>query len=229
MISCIVVDDDPLALELLTEYISRVNTLQMKGTFSDPFEAARKLKDDKADLIFLDVIMPGLNGIQLLKTLKNPPMVIFVTAFREYAVEGFALDAVDYLVKPVEFERFVRAVNKAEEIAYASSGANLYRQDFIFIKSEYQLLKINYRDIEYIEGLDDYLKIYCGGKPILSLMNLKAIQLKLPSSQFVRVHRSYIVSIAKIESVQRNKIKIRDKLIPISDGYIDEFHRIIGF
>ena len=231
MINCIAIDDEPLGLNLISVYIKKTPQLCLCGAFTDPFKAIDFLKETKIDLIFLDIEMPDLSGIQLLKSLPHSPMVIFTTAYSQYAVDGFNLDAIDYLLKPIEFDRFLRAVNKAIEFGQNSAPAPapaVPSQDFIFVKSEYQLVKVNLNEILYIEGLDDYVKIYTSSKPILSLMSMKSMMQKLPLEQFIRVHRSFIVSVGKIESVQKNRIKIGDKLIPISDGYSDDFYRAIG-
>jgi DNA-binding LytR/AlgR family response regulator len=224
MITCIAIDDEPLALDLLASYIFRVPDLQLKGTYTDQYKAADFLKDKPVDLLFLDIEMPDMSGIQFYKSLNKPPMVIFTTAYSQYAVDGFNLEAIDYLLKPIEFERFQRAVDKAKEYQQFLALAQNESHDYLFVKSDYQLVKINFSDIDYIEGLDDYVKIYGGGKAGLSLMSMKSILQKLPFKQFVRVHRSYIVSLAKIESIQRNRIKIGSKLIPISDNYSGDFY-----
>ncbi len=227
MISCIAIDDEPLSLEIISDYVSKVSFLDFKGSFTDPFKATEILMNEKIDLLFLDIEMPDLNGIQFLKSLKQQPMVIFTTAYNQYAVEGFNLDAVDYLLKPIEFERFFKAVNKAYDYYKFSNNQHQIEENYIFVKADYQIVKININDITYIEGLDDYIKIYCGETFILSLMTLKTILSKLPTQTFTRVHRSYIVSIPHINSIQRNRIKIGEKLIPISETYSKDFFKII--
>jgi len=227
MITCIAIDDEPLSLEIISDYVSKVSFLDLKGTFTDPFKAAEMLKNEKIDLLFLDIEMPDLTGMQFLKSLKQQPMVIFVTAYNQYAVEGFNLDAVDYLLKPIEFDRFFKAVNKAYDYHRYVNNQPQPEENYIFVKSDYQIKKINIDDITYIEGLDDYIKIYCGEEFVLSLMTLKSILNKLPANRFIRVHRSYIVSIPHINSIQRNRISINDKLIPVSDTYSADFFKII--
>ncbi len=227
MITCIAIDDEPLSLEIISDYVSKVSFLDLKGTFTDPFKAAEMLKNEKIDLLFLDIEMPDLSGIQFLKSLKQQPMVIFVTAYNQYAVEGFNLDAVDYLLKPIEFDRFFKAVNKAYDYHRYVNNQPQPEENYIFVKSDYQIKKINIDDISYIEGLDDYIKIYSGEEFVLSLMTLKSILSKLPANRFIRVHRSYIVSIPHINSIQRNRISINDKLIPVSDTYSADFYKII--
>ena len=227
MITCIAIDDEPLSLEIISDYVSKVSFLDLKGTFTDPFKAAEVLKNEKIDLLFLDIEMPDLSGMQFLKSLKQQPMVIFVTAYNQYAIEGFNLDAVDYLLKPIEFDRFFKAVNKAYDYHRYVNNQPQPEENYIFVKSDYQIKKINIDDISYIEGLDDYIKIYSGEEFVLSLMTLKSILSKLPVNRFIRVHRSYIVSISHINSIQRNRISINDKLIPISDTYNADFFKII--
>ena len=227
MIKCIAIDDEPLALEIISAYVSKVSFLDMRGCFTDPFKASEVIKSENIDLIFLDIEMPDLSGMQFLKSLKQQPMVIFVTAYSEYAVESFNMDAIDYLLKPIEFDRFFKAVNKASDYHKYIHNQHQPEDNYIFIKSDYQIKKINIDDISYIEGLDDYIKIYCGENFTLSLMTLKTILSKLPSKKFIRVHRSYIVSIPHINSIQRNRISINNKLIPIGDSYNAEFFKII--
>jgi len=227
MISCIVIDDEPLAIDLLSTYIARIPAIQLKGTYTDPFKGLEYLEHNQVDLLLLDIEMPDLKGIQLYKSLERPPMVIFTTAYGQYAVEGFNLEAIDYLLKPIEFERFQKAINKAQEYQQFLAQSSLENREYIFVKSEYQLVKITLDEIEYIEGMDDYVKIYISGKPTLSLMSMKALMQRLPFKQFVRVHRSYIVPISKIDSIQRNRIKIGAKLIPISDNYSGDFYNRI--
>ena len=227
MITCIAIDDEPLSLEIISDYVSKVSFLDLKGTFTDPFKASEMLKNEKIDLLFLDIEMPDLTGMQFLKSLKTQPMVIFVTAYNQYAVEGFNLDAVDYLLKPIEFDRFFKAVNKAYDYHRYVNNQPQPEENYIFVKSDYQIKKINIDDITYIEGLDDYIKIYSGDDFVLSLMTLKYILSKLPANRFIRVHRSYIVSIPHINSIHRNRISINDKLIPVSDTYSADFFKII--
>jgi DNA-binding LytR/AlgR family response regulator len=231
MINCVAVDDEPLALEILKKFCSHTTGMQMVETFTNPFAAATYLNNNKADLLFLDIQMPELNGIQLYKSLKQPPPVIFTTAFSEYAVEGFNLDALDYLLKPIEYARFIKAVNKATEyIKHQQSAQNVRQDDFIFLKSEYQLVKIEFNDILYFEALDDYVKVITtkSVKPVLSLLSMKALLEKLPASKFVRVHRSYIVPLSRIENVRNKRIKIGEKYIPVGDSYSNSFFEALN-
>ncbi len=223
MITCIAIDDEPLALEILKKYIAKIYFLDLKGTFTDAFEAKKMLDESPVDLVFLDIQMPDINGIELSRIInKKNTAVIFTTAHSEYAVEGFNVDAIDYLLKPIEYDRFLKATYKAKE--YTDYLSNQELQDgYIFVKSDYQMVKINLKDILYIEGLDDYIKIYLPHRPVLTLMTLKTIAQKLPPKEFLRVHRSYIVPITKIENVSRTKIRVADKDIPIGTSYSDSF------
>src|SRR5580704_9383629 len=223
MITCIAVDDEPLALEVLKKYIAKIYFLELKGVFTDPFEAKKVLDNNSIDLVFLDIQMPDINGIEFSKLInKKTTAVIFTTAFSEYAVEGFTVDAIDYLLKPIEYDRFLKSVYKAKEyLDYANSQE--LAEGYIFVKSDYQMVKINLKEILYIEGLDDYIKIYLPGKSILTLMTLKTIAQKLPSKEFLRVHRSYIVPISRIENVSKSKIRVAEKEIPIGVSYSESF------
>lgn len=230
MIRCLIIDDEPLAVELLEDFVSKVSFLSLVKSCSSAFEAISVIQDGSIDLIFSDIEMPDFTGIEFIKSIKNKPLFIFTTAYSHYAVEGFNLNAVDYLVKPIPFHRFLTAVNRAQELFELKSEAEtpiqsstLLPSDFIFVKSEYENLKVNLDTIRYIEGLKDYIKIYTDDlKPILTLNSLKAIEEKLPSN-FIRVHRSFIVSLNHINSVQRNRIIIDKVYIPIGQNYKDDF------
>jgi len=232
MMTCLIIDDEPLAIELLEDFVSKIPFLKLEKSCSNAFEAMEKIQSKKIDLIFTDIEMPDFTGIEFIKSLEHKPLVIFTTAYSHYAVEGFNLNAIDYLVKPIPFHRFIKAVNRAQEIHSLKTeqeSTNLVetsstsKTDFIFVKSEYENLKINLDSIKYIEGLKDYIKIYTNKpKPILTLSSLKAFEDKLPSN-FIRVHRSFIVSLNHIESVQRNRIVIDKNRIPIGQNYKDVF------
>ncbi|HTS44171.1 MAG TPA: LytTR family DNA-binding domain-containing protein [Puia sp.] len=223
MFTCIAIDDEPLALEVIKKYIAKIYFLELKGTFTDAFEAKKALDASPVDILFLDIQMPDINGIEFSKSLSSKnTAVIFTTAFGEYAVEGFNVDAIDYLLKPIEYDRFLKAVYKAKEYIEYLNNQEL-NQGYIFVKSDYQMVKINLKDILYIEGLDDYIKIYLSQKSVLTLMTLKTITQKLPPKEFLRVHRSYIVPISKIENVSKSKIRIADREIPIGVSYSDSF------
>jgi DNA-binding LytR/AlgR family response regulator len=226
MISCIAIDDEPLALQLITEYASKISFLSLKKTFTNPDEAKLWLHENNVDLLFLDIQMPDINGLQFYKSLQKKPQVIFTTAYSEFAVEGFNVDAVDYLLKPFEYDRFLKSVYKAKEYLEFLSNQELQMAS-IFIKVNYQLMKINLKEIELIEGLDDYIRIYIKPKPVLALMTLKSLQEKLPTHEFIRIHRSYIVPISKIESFGKNKVKVNGKEIPIGSSYGDVYQQLL--
>jgi DNA-binding LytR/AlgR family response regulator len=223
MLSCIAIDDEPLALELLKKYIAKIYFLELKGAFTDPFEAKKMIESTQIDIIFLDIQMPDINGIEFSKTINSKDIaVIFTTAFSEYAVEGFNVDAIDYLLKPIEYDRFLKSVYKAKEYIDYINNQEL-QEGYIFVKSDYQMVKISLKDILYIEGLDDYIKIHMPQKSILTLMTLKTISQKLPVKEFLRVHRSYIVPVSKIENISKSKIKIMEREIPIGVSYSESF------
>ncbi|MBS1619374.1 MAG: response regulator transcription factor [Bacteroidetes bacterium] len=228
MLHCVIIDDEPLAADLLQSYIEKTPELRLLQSFNDAPAAAAYIGSNAVDLIFLDVEMPHMNGIQLLESLPKPPMVIFTTAYSEYAAQGFELDAIDYLLKPFDLTRFQRAVNKALDYhRYLQKEAET-ATPYIFVKSEYQVIKINLDEIRYIEALDDYIKIYTtAGRPILTLMTLKAMAERLPEDKFARVHRSFIVSLTKIESVRNRKVRIGDAEIPVGNSYVESFSRVL--
>jgi len=230
MISCVAIDDEPLALVVLQDYFSRTPIIELKRSFTDAFAGLDFLKREKVDLMFLDIRMPQISGIQMLKSLPQPPLVIFTTAYSNYAVDGFNLDAIDFLLKPFEYERFLKAVNKASEyLTYKEKPYSSGNNRFIFVKSDYQIIKILVDEILFIEGMDDYVKIFTSdGKMVLTNMPMKDILKKLPVSDFVRVHRSFIVPLKRIESVRNKRIKIEEKLIPVGDSYAESFFKLIG-
>lgn len=218
-IRCIAIDDEPLALELIKEYASRFPVLQLVQTFEDAIAGAEFLRNAKIDLLFIDINMPDVNGIDLVRSLREKPMIIFTTAHKKFAVEGFELDAVDYLLKPIQFERFSRTINKAVEYyQYKKMPKN---EQSIFVRSEYRMVKVDLADIEYIESLEDYIKIHLTNKEyVLTLMTLKAVLEKLPPDKFKRIHRSYIVSVPKVKSILNRKILLASsKELPVSDSY----------
>lgn len=227
MLTCIAIDDEPLALELVRKYIGKIYFLDLKGVFTDPFEARQVLETTKIDILFLDIQMPDINGIEFSRSLADKNIaVIFTTAFSEYAVEGFNVDAIDYLLKPIEYDRFLKSVYKAKEYVEYLNHQELH-DGYLFVKSDYQMVKIILKDILYIEGLDDYIKIYLPNKSVLTLMTLKTIMQKLPANEFIRVHRSYIVPISKIDHISRSKIKIIEREIPIGVSYSDNFFSVM--
>ncbi len=226
MIRCIAIDDEPLALQLIKEYVSKIPFLNLQETYTNPDEARTWLQQNDADLIFLDIQMPDINGVQLYKSLPKKPLVIFTTAYSEFAVEGFNVDAVDYLLKPFEYDRFLKAAYKANEYLDFLNSQEMQLAS-IFIKVDYQLMKINLKDIDLIEGLDDYIRIHTKPRPVLTLMTLKSLQEKLLPKEFLRVHRSYIVPVNKIESFGKNKIKVAGKDIPIGSSYSEVYQQLL--
>jgi len=234
MIRCLAIDDEKLALDLLEDNIGKVPFLSLARTCKNAVEALETLRAEKIDLIFLDIQMPDISGIQMLKSLKKKPLVIFTTAYSDYAMEGFELDVMDYLLKPYTFERFLKAVNKAREYLDLSENTPGPEQtptpsfsDYLFVRSDYKLVKIDLSGILYIESLGDYVKIFTGEKPILTQMSMKALEEKLPASAFIRVHRSFIVAFSKIDYIQKQQLGIGNREIPISDHYRDQlFMRI---
>ena len=224
MIQCIAIDDEPLALQLITQYCERVSFLQLKKVFTNPDEATIYLHQNNIDFIFLDIQMPDISGLQFYKNLaeSNKPQVVFTTAFKDYAIDGFNVEAVDYLLKPFEFDRFLKAVYKVKEYMEFLSSQNL-QMSSIFIKANYEMMKINLKDIDLIEALDDYIKIYVKPTPILTLMTLKSIQEKLPTKEFIRIHRSYIIPLAKVEKFSKSKVFVTGKELPIGTSYGDVY------
>lgn len=233
MIRCLAVDDEPLALDVIESHISKIPELQLVQKCTSPIKALEIINKEEIDLLFLDIEMSEITGIQMLKSMTKKPMVIFTTAYESYAMEGYELDVVDYLLKPISFDRFLKAVNKAQEFSMLKKNATQkegvsYEHGYVFVKSEYQMIKINFRDILYVEGLKDYVKIYCGPKPILSLQNLKSIESKLPAAYFARVHKSFIISLPRIESVHKGRIRIGENEIPLGENYREAFLKLIS-
>lgn len=218
MIHCIAIDDEPLALQLINEYCGKISFLQLDKVFTNTDEATDWLAQNKVDLLFLDIQMPDVNGLQFYKNLADKPPVIFTTAYKDFAVEGFNVDAVDYLLKPFEYDRFLKGVYKAKEYIEFLSSQEL-QLNSIFVKVNYEIMKINLKEIELIEALDDYIKLYIKPNPVLTLMTLKSIQEKLPNRDFVRVHRSFIVPLNKIEKFSKTKLVVSGKEIPIGSSY----------
>jgi DNA-binding LytR/AlgR family response regulator len=236
MLNCIAVDDENLALDLIEDNIQKVPFLNLVKRCKNPFEAMEVLQNQEIDLIFLDIQMPGITGVQFLQSMTNSPMVIFVTAYKQYAIEGFNLNVIDYLLKPIDFERFLKAANKALELyslkhkAITNENVIGAKNAAIFVNADYSLVKIKTDEIIYVEGLKDYVKInlISSNKPVVTRMTMKAIEEKLPASEFFRVHKSFIVSLDKIESIRNLKIKIGVAQIPISESYSEEFFKLIG-
>ena len=224
MIKAIAVDDEPFALKLIENFCSQVDFIDLQKTFTKPTEALKFLKKFPVDLLFLDVEMPSLNGIDFYKEVKQSTMVIFTTAHMEYAVEGFNLNALDYLLKPYSFERFQQAVNKAQDYMKLQNKTTNITDTHIFIRADYSLIKVAVADIRFVESFRDYLKIHLEtGKYIITRMTMKSIVEKLPSAEFVRAHKSFIVPLSKIQSVRNKIIYLGKTEIPIGKSYEDDF------
>jgi len=213
---CLVIDDEPLALDILCDYIKRIPELVLVDCLTDPFKGLEIVQRGDADLLFLDIQMPELSGIDFLKTMNGECDVILTTAYPEYALDGYDLNVVDYLLKPFSFERFKKAVDKVLNV-----------QNILFVKVEHKMQKVDLEEVLYIEGLKDYISIYTNNERIITLQNLKKIDSSLPDKRFVRVHKSYIVSLDKIDSIEKGKINIGQKQIPIGDTYRDLFYKKI--
>lgn len=237
---CVIIDDEPLAVDVIESYIQQIDNMEVVAKCNNPLEAITILNKHQVDLVFLDIEMPNLTGIDLVKAVENIPQFIFTTAYPQYALDGFNLNATDYLVKPIPFNRFLKAVSRAKEkyeleqsisVNATSTGKKEIAptNDFIFVKSEYENIKINVNDIKYIQGLKDYIKIYKkdSNKAILTLSSFKVILDKLPN-QFLRVHRSFIVNIDYIKALQKTKLVIDDLRIPIGETYKKEVLERLG-
>jgi DNA-binding LytR/AlgR family response regulator len=235
MIKCICIDDEPLALEMMEEFIKKVPFLQLIATCSHAMQAHELLEQHTIDLIFVDIEMPEISGIQFVQSLKQRPFIIFSTAYAKYALEGFELDVIDYLVKPFSFDRFFKSVTKVREaynLINNSTPTSLKQlpPDFIFVNSEYSLVKINIPEISYIEGLKDYIKIYLTGvqKPVITRMSMRTMEERVELLGFKRVHKSFIVNLLKISSIKKSRLMIEDQEIIIGDGYRASLYKALG-
>lgn len=232
MITTIAIDDEPLALQLVTGYIGKTPGLKLAGMFDNPIDASEFLANNSVDLIFIDIQMPDLTGIEFTRLMEKGPKVIFTTAYEKYALEGYKLEIVDYLLKPFSYEEFLAAVQKAQKlISLEKKGATSVEanSEFLFLKSDYKIKRINFNDILYIEGLKDYVKVFTinAPKPILSLTSLKLLESKLPEERFMRIHRSFIVNLEKIDTIERNRIVFGKEYIPVSDQYKEKFQEYL--
>lgn len=233
IIKCAIVDDEPLAVELLASYVKKIPFLELCGKYNNATDALHGIGEAPVDLLFLDIQMPELNGLELSRMVPEDTRIVFTTAFDQYAVDGFRANALDYLLKPISYADFMEACNKALQwfqLVHQSENKPDDEVKSIFVKSEYKLLQINLDSIRYVEGLKDYVKIYTDDSPhpILSLMNMKAMEQMLPASRFIRVHRSFIVSKEKIREIDRNRIVFGDVYIPIGDSYKQAFNDFLG-
>ncbi len=232
MILCIAIDDEPLALKQIAGYIDKTPFLDLIAHFESALQAISFLQKNEADLMFVDINMPDLSGMDFVKSLNNPPKVIFTTAYSEYALEGFRVDAIDYLLKPIGYSEFLKAAEKANERIHLKEGENaeVHGNDkFLFIKSEYKILRINLSDIKYIESMREYVRIHSTNeKPVMALMRMKKLEEFLPKTNFMRVHRSFIVNLDKITTVERNRIVFDKNIyIPVSQQYKEIFQKYL--
>jgi two-component system LytT family response regulator len=242
MIRCLVVDDEPLALHIIEDYISKIPFLTLVKSTTNPIEALTIVQEGGVDLVYLDVQMPELTGIQFLRIANGKAKVILTTAYPQYALEGYELDVIDYLLKPIAFDRFFKSAQKAQSIIQPATKSNGkeevavvapqqpqsdFSTDFIFIKTEHKIQKVYLHDILFIEGLKDYISIFTDAERIITLQNMKKMEDALPERHFVRVHKSYIVALNKIDSIERSRIFIGDKVIPVGDTYRDQFFKLI--
>jgi DNA-binding LytR/AlgR family response regulator len=232
----LVVDDEPLALHILEDYIGKISFLTLIKATTNPIEALSLVQNGEVDLVFLDVQMPELTGIQFLKIANGKAKVILTTAYSQYALEGYELDVVDYLLKPFAFDRFYKAIQKAQTVLSPAAAPVAAKEeapqqdllnDFIFVKTEHKIQKVYLRDILFIEGLKDYISIFTPTERIITLQIMKKMEDALPEKHFVRVHKSYIVALDKIDSIERSRIWIKDKIIPVGDTYRDQFFKLI--
>lgn len=238
MINVIIVDDEPLAQDVLESHIQKIPELNLVQKCNNALEANDALRNHSIDLMFLDIQMPQLTGMEFLRTLSNPPLVIFTTAYPNYAVEGFELNAVDYLLKPISLDRFFKATNKAIDHIDLKKGNNTVPEtpkdsaDYFFVKADKKLIKVNYADIIYIEGLKDYVIIRMANSRVITLQTMKSLESKLPAGQFKRIHRSYIVGVNQIKAIVGNMVEIMEKgqakHLPIGKNYREELLAIIN-
>lgn len=237
MIRCLVVDDEPLALHVVEDYIAKVPFLQLVKATTSAIEALTYVQDGSVDLVFLDVQMPELTGIQFMRIANGKAKIILTTAYPQYALQGYELDAADYLLKPIAFDRFYKAAQKVQAAMFPANSKPAEKEevqpqsdisnDFIFVKTEHKIQKVYLNNILFIEGLKDYISIFTPAERIITLQNMKKVEDALPERHFIRVHRSYIVALNKIDSIERSRIFIGDKIIPIGDTYRDDFFKMV--
>lgn len=232
MIKTIAVDDEPLALQLLAGYIKKTAILEFCGSFDNPVAASEFVTKNNVDLIFLDIRMPDMSGIEFARVAGQQPKIVFTTAYEKYALEGYKLEIVDYLLKPFSYEQFLSSVARAQKLLHLEQKASTRiekKNDFIFLKSDYKIKRIIFDDILYIEGLKDYVKVFTSNtpNPYLSLTSLKQLEARLPGDRFMRIHRSFIVNLQKINTVERSRIVFGKEYIPVSDQYKDKFQEFL--
>ena len=230
MIRCIAIDDEPLALQQIAAYINKVPFLELAAQCQSALEARQFLSDERVDAIFCDINMPDLNGMDFVKSLTAPPLVVFTTAYSEYAIEGFKVNAVDYLLKPFGMQEFMRAANRLQERLSIPASAPAETDDTLFLKTDYRIVKVNIPDIRYVEAMSEYLKVWIEGeaKPIITLLSMKKMEERLPDN-FMRIHRSYIINLDKIQEVNKNRVIMdTDTYLPIGDLYKEAFQAYLN-
>ena len=237
-LTCWIIDDEPLAIELLESYVAKTSFLKLTGSYSSAMEAMQDSTTQSVDIIFLDIQMPEISGMEFAQFIKDETRIIFTTAFSEYALEGYRVDALDYLLKPISYTKFLEASKKAVkwfELKKAASEnistvSHSQEEEQMFVKADHKLIRILYKEILYIEGWKDYVKIHLKDKPfpILSLMSMKGLEETLPNSRFIRIHRSFIIQKNKIDSISKNRVMVGSKELPIGESYKEEFNKIIG-
>lgn len=239
-INCLIVDDEPLAIDVLDSYVQRVDGLEVVGKCSNAVQAFDYVQKGGIDLLFLDIQMPKLNGLEFLSTLKNPPKVVFTTAYRDYAIEAFEVDAVDYLLKPISFSRFLKAVSKTHQLmqpapsmapalaVHMEERVHLQAMEFIYVKADKKTVKVYLKDILYIESLKDYVMIHTPTKRITTKQKISYLEQKLPEEHFIRIHRSFIISVDKIEAFSPSSIDIHGQELPIGRSYKSEVSKLLG-
>lgn len=232
MIRCLAVDDEPLALKKMAHYIEKTPFLELVGLCESAFDALQIMQSQDIDLLFLDINMPDLSGMELAKSLEHPPGIIFTTAYSEYALDGFKVDAIDYLLKPIDYAAFLKAANKAHHLMMRTGPVTeelSLKEQFLFIKSDYKIIKIDLADINYVESQREYVRIHLvNQKPIMTLFSMKKLEEFLPSETFMRVHRSFIVNLKRISTIERNRIIFNEKdYIPVSEQYREAFKNYI--
>lgn len=225
-LNCLIIDDEPLALDKLECYIQKIQYLNLVGKFENAVQALEPLKQTSIDLMYLDINMPDLSGIEFLRGLQNPPKVILTTAYNHYALEGFELNVIDYLLKPFSFDRFLKATDRAYDVLAPRASTQI--DDFIFIKTEHNLVKVDFSELFFIEGFKDYVKIHVtGDQPHLSIGSLKALEQLLPAQRILRIHKSFIVAIDKIKTIRNGKVLIKDRWLPIGESYQEAFNNFV--
>lgn len=230
MINCIIIDDEPLAIQLLEDFVTKTPYLRLVGKFEEPLQALAAMEKEQVDLLFLDIKMPDISGIDFYRSLSHKPELIFTTAYSEYAIDGFELKAMDYLLKPISFEKFITACNRVRDFIQSKQGRERREKDFFFINASHKMHKVFYEDILYLEGYKDYTKIHLAStaSPLLVLYNLKYFEDLLEQQEFVRIHRSYIVSLRKLNTISRKVVSIGALQLPVSDNYRQGFIDAIG-